>query len=137
VLRKTIDGLGENTPELRQKVYERARATIPAKIAAIQPPPPAMVIDRQTQALEDAIRVVETEFAPPPADDADDLDAVLASLDQPHGVTAAPPPYQAEPGPEAEPFVDEPDDAQDGTARHEPAAPPAVAQDAPPPSYGQ
>ena len=41
VLKKTIDGLGNNTPEMREKVYDKARATVAAKLAAINPPPPA------------------------------------------------------------------------------------------------
>ena len=28
VLRKTIDGLADNTPDLRAKVYDKARATV-------------------------------------------------------------------------------------------------------------
>ena len=47
VLRKAISNLGENTPEMREKVYDKARATIEAKLAAINPPPPASVADRQ------------------------------------------------------------------------------------------
>ena len=35
VLRKTIDGLGETTPETRARVYDKARATISAKLAAM------------------------------------------------------------------------------------------------------
>ena len=48
VLRKTIDGLGDKpTPEMRARVYDKARATIAAKLAAISPPPPAAVAERQ------------------------------------------------------------------------------------------
>ncbi len=64
VLRKTIGGLGENTPEIRDKVYQKARNTIEAKLAALNPPPPAAAADRQRQALEDAIRTIEAEYAP-------------------------------------------------------------------------
>ena len=35
VLRKTIDGLADPTPELRQRVYAKARATIEQKLAAL------------------------------------------------------------------------------------------------------
>ncbi len=56
VLKKTLDGLGETTPEMRAKVYDKARSTIAAKLAAMNPPPPAAVVaERQKRALEDAI----------------------------------------------------------------------------------
>jgi hypothetical protein len=66
VLKKTLDGLGEPSPEMRQRVYERARTTVLAKLDAITPPPPQAVADRQIKALEDAIAAIEREFAPPP-----------------------------------------------------------------------
>ena len=34
VLRKTLDGMGETTPATRGRVYEKARATVAAKLAA-------------------------------------------------------------------------------------------------------
>ena len=63
VLKKTIDGLGENTPAMREKVYQKARSTVAAKLAAITPPPPAAVAERQKRALEDAIAAVESSYA--------------------------------------------------------------------------
>jgi hypothetical protein len=84
VLRKTIGGLGDTSPEMREKVFDKARATIEAKLAAINPPPPAAVIDRQKQALEEAIAVVRAEFAGPAEPDADDaLESILADFDKP------------------------------------------------------
>lgn len=86
VLRKTIDGLGnEPTPEMRAKVYEKARATIAAKLAAINPPPAAAVAERQRRSLEDAIAQVESEYTParPMRDRSDplaELEQVFASL---------------------------------------------------------
>ena len=61
VLRKTLDGMGETTPATRERVYEKARATVAAKLAAINPPPPPSVADRQRRALEDAIASIEKE----------------------------------------------------------------------------
>jgi len=98
VLRKTIDGMGETTPETRERVYEKARSTIAAKLAAINPPPPAAVADRQRQALEDAIRQVEADYTDvevgEPADPLAALENVFASLQEKPVVTpkAAPPP---------------------------------------------
>ena len=62
VLKKTIDGLGTNTPEMREKVYERARATVSAKLAAISPPPPVALVERQRRVLEEAITEVEASY---------------------------------------------------------------------------
>lgn len=84
VLRKTLDGLSDPGVETRERVYERARATVLARLEAIQPPPPAAVADRQIQALEDAIAVIEQEYAAPPPqkslDPLDELEDVFASL---------------------------------------------------------
>ncbi|GHD19803.1 hypothetical protein ACFOEZ_12650 [Tianweitania populi] len=76
VLKKTIEGLSENTPEVRAKVYAKARATIDSKLAAINPPPPAAVAERQRQAIEDAIQAVEQYYAPP-EEDLDELDTLF------------------------------------------------------------
>lgn len=80
VLRKTIGTLGDNTPEMREKVYEKARSTIEAKLRAIDPPPPPAVIDRQRKALEDAIAVVRADYDAPDAGDGDELEDVFATL---------------------------------------------------------
>lgn len=75
VLRKTIDGLGETTPEVRARVYDKARATISAKLAQMNPPPPAAVVERQKASLEQAIAALEAEYASP---DLDDFEALVA-----------------------------------------------------------
>ena len=62
VLRKTIDGLADPTPALRQRVYAKARATIEQKLVTLNAP--EAVTTRQTKALEDAIAEVESDFAP-------------------------------------------------------------------------
>jgi len=83
VLRKTIATLAENTPEARDRIYQKARSTIEAKLKAVSPPPPQHVVDRQMKVLEDAIAEVEAEYAPPaPAEDRlDGLDEVLRDLE--------------------------------------------------------
>lgn len=91
VLRKTVGALGENTPEMREKVFDKARATIEAKLKAIDPPPPAAVADRQRKALEDAIAVVRADYAGPAAPERDEgLESVLATLDRQAERPAAP-----------------------------------------------
>jgi hypothetical protein len=84
VLKKTIDGLGETTPEVRARVYDKARSTIADKLAKITPPPPASVADRQKRALEDAISSVEREYAKPaPASDPlAELEHIFSSIDR-------------------------------------------------------
>ncbi|MGN6536820.1 MAG: hypothetical protein ACTHKQ_13980 [Mesorhizobium sp.] len=85
VLRKTLDGLGETTPEVRAKVYDKARSTIAAKLAAINPPPPAAVAERQKRTLEDAIATVESGYAkpvPPASDPLAELENIFSSIDR-------------------------------------------------------
>lgn len=79
VLKRTIDALPDNGPAMRGKVYEKARATVAAKLAAISPPPVASVADRQKQALEDAIHEVEAGYATPGSDPFAELENVLAA----------------------------------------------------------
>lgn len=66
VLKKTIDGLGNTTPEIRKKVYEKARAAISKKLMAIDPPPAKEVFDQQMQALDQAVEQVEAEYGAQP-----------------------------------------------------------------------
>lgn len=80
VLKKTIGGLSNNTPEARERVYQKARDTIAGKLAAMQPQPSKIVIDRQKKALEDAISAVEASFAAPVETD-DEFDAIFAGTD--------------------------------------------------------
>lgn len=82
VLRKTLDGLGETTPATRERVYEKARSTIAAKLAAINPPPPPSVAERQKRTLEDAIRQIERDYTAM-SDPLSELENVFASLKNP------------------------------------------------------
>ena len=86
VLKKTLDGLGETTPAVRERVYETARSTIAAKLAALNPPPPAGVAERQMRALEEAIAKTEAGYqrvAQPIDDPLAELENVFASLKNP------------------------------------------------------
>ncbi|MEO0543937.1 MAG: hypothetical protein AAFY99_08985 [Pseudomonadota bacterium] len=101
ILRKNIEKLGETTPELREKVYGKAREALERKIAAIEPAPAQAVIDRQFAKLDEAVSEIEAEYAPPTAleDQLDDLDTLLggegdletANLVVPEAVEEAPP----------------------------------------------
>ncbi|WP_018689232.1 hypothetical protein [Ahrensia kielensis] len=107
VIRKTLSNMSEATPELRAKVYDKARATVKKQIDAMENRPPQAAIDRQFAKLEDAINSVEVEYsaepvstpevaapvAPPPEPE------VPAAPEAPE-VPSAPEPAPAEPEPE-------------------------------------
>ncbi|WP_315924594.1 hypothetical protein [Mesorhizobium sp. SP-1A] len=118
VLKKTLDGLGETTPEIRARVYDKARSTIAAKLAAIDPPPPAAMAERQKRALEDAIASVERDYAKPaPAiDPLAELENIFSSIDRNRNQ-----PNHVRPGAKVEPAKPEP--ARNEPARTEPARP--------------
>lgn len=106
VLKKTLDGLSEATPALRQKVYDKARSTIDAKLAAINPPPPQAVVDRQRRALEDAIATLEKGYADQvrpkvSVDPLQELEDVFASIERQKSA----PPKPAAPAPRPEPVA--------------------------------
>lgn len=84
VLRKTLDGLGETTPEVRAKVYDKARSTIASKLAALDPPPAPAVADRQRRALEDAISTIERDYTrkAPELDPLAELENIFSSIDR-------------------------------------------------------
>ncbi|MBO0662948.1 hypothetical protein LQ948_08725 [Jiella sp. MQZ9-1] len=62
VLRKTIDGLPRATPQMREKVYEKARAAIQRQINAANPPLAEPVVSARLAALEDAITRTEEHY---------------------------------------------------------------------------
>jgi hypothetical protein len=135
VLKKTIEGLGENTPETRQKVYGKARSTIAAKLAAINPPPPPALAERQMKSLEEAIVAVEGEYRtaePPLLDPIEELESAIASLSvvQPQASAPARPAYEPAPAaaaPSYQPaFVG---DTRDTEHDHHPSGEPAYGDD--------
>ncbi len=62
VLRRTIDALPKNTPEIRARVYAKARSTVESKLAMINPPPSQALIAKQMSGLDAAIATVESDF---------------------------------------------------------------------------
>lgn len=60
LLKKTIEAQTNPTPQLRERVYARARETVERKLAATAVP--QKVVREQLQALEDAIKSVEAEY---------------------------------------------------------------------------
>ncbi|MDQ0564240.1 cytoskeletal protein RodZ [Rhizobium mesoamericanum] len=63
VIRRAVDGLSENTPDMRVKVYERARGAVQRQLENMKPRPPEAMLQRQLEKLEAAIREVEAEHA--------------------------------------------------------------------------
>ncbi|MCA1439726.1 hypothetical protein I6F07_05705 [Ensifer sp. IC4062] len=63
VIRRTVDGLSENTPEMRGKVYEKARSAVRRQLENMSPRPSDDMINRQLNKLEQAIGEVESEYA--------------------------------------------------------------------------
>ena len=81
VLRKTLDGMTDPSPEARAKVYDRARATIERQISALPKRPPDAVVERQYEKLEAAIALIEEEYDEPDYDDAPDDPPATAQED--------------------------------------------------------
>lgn len=118
VLRKAIGALKDNNPKTREKIYQKARATIEAKLAAASPSPELAA--HQRRLLEDAIAKVEAEYAPAPepAEPEDDLESLFAEI-RASGTTKKAPEIRpleetpAEPAPSPDPLAaDEHEKAQ-------------------------
>ncbi|NKN35664.1 hypothetical protein HFC70_04770 [Agrobacterium sp. a22-2] len=63
VIRRAVDGLSNNTPEMRAKVYEKARGAVMRQLQNMSPRPPEEMLRRQLDKLEAAIVEVEAEHA--------------------------------------------------------------------------
>ena len=71
VIRRTVDGLSDNVPEMRAKVYEKARGAVRRQLESMKPRPSDEMIERQMVKLEAAISEVEDDHAEalPPLDE--------------------------------------------------------------------
>ncbi|MGO4133640.1 hypothetical protein ACEQ6A_03640 [Rhizobium brockwellii] len=119
VIRRAVDGLAENTPEMRVKVYERARGAVQRQLENMKPRPPEAMLQRQLEKLEAAIREVEGEHSE--AMPLDEPVAVVTAAEsfeeqavhdesEPAPKTAVEEPvYEASAEPQAAEAVDEPD----------------------------
>ncbi|WP_428426123.1 hypothetical protein [Pararhizobium sp.] len=63
VIRRTVDGLSDNVPEMRAKVYEKARGAVRRQLESMKPRPSDEMIERQMVKLEAAISEVEDDHA--------------------------------------------------------------------------
>ena len=64
ILKRSIAGLADPSPEMREAVYQRARAALARQLTAVDPPLSTREIELQHQELEDAVTRLEAEFAP-------------------------------------------------------------------------
>jgi len=64
ILRRSISALPDPTPEMREAVYQRARAALARQLTAVDPPLSSREIEAQHQELEDAVARLEAEYAP-------------------------------------------------------------------------
>ncbi len=139
VIRRAVDGLSENTPEMRAKVYERAKSAVVRQLENMKPRPPEVMFQRQLDKLDTAIREVEAEHAEAvPADDlaGDDLADGDAPADDSTADAAGEEVQSATPAPVSEPasaVVPEPASAPESIAASE--AIPATEPVAPEPVF--
>lgn len=63
VIRRAVDGLSNNTPEMRAKVYDKARSAVLRQLENMNPRPPEQMLQRQLAKLDAAILEVEAEYA--------------------------------------------------------------------------
>ena len=64
ILRRSISALPDPSPEMREAVYQRARAALARQLTAVDPPLSTREIETQHQELEDAVARLEAEYAP-------------------------------------------------------------------------
>ena len=89
ILKKTLDRMGETTPDMRAQVYQRARETVQRQIDAMAKRPPQAAIDRQFAKLDDAIAGIEAELAPVAVTPAEDTARAVEEEPAPAAATQA------------------------------------------------
>lgn len=106
VIRRAVDGLSDNTPEMRVKVYEKARSAVLRQLEGMKPRPPEEMLRRQLEKLETAIQQVEDEHqAALPAMEEEVPEPEIAVVPEPEPMPEpAPAPVAVHP-PEPEPEV--------------------------------
>lgn len=111
LLSRAVGGLPNSSEDARQAIYGRARKALLGQLQAIQPPVPQADIDREAQALDQAIARIEAELAVAAALGGDEAAASPAPV--PPAVPAAPappvppppvPPLRVPPKPPAAPI---------------------------------
>ena len=62
ILKRSISALPDPTPEMREAVYQRARAALARQLTAVDPPLSTREIETQHQELEDAVARLEADY---------------------------------------------------------------------------
>jgi hypothetical protein len=62
ILKRSVSALPDPSPEMREAVYQRARAALARQLTAVDPPLSTREIETQHQELEDAVERLESEF---------------------------------------------------------------------------
>lgn len=109
VIRRAVEGLPEQSPELRARVYEKARSAVIRQMENMNPPPPEAMIKRQIDKIDAAIAEVESDFAvalPPDEEIVEDGFTEEAPVEDD---VAAEPPVE-EPYRDEEPYEEPPED---------------------------
>jgi len=96
VIRRAVDGLANNTPEMRAKVYDKARSAVQRQLENMKPRPPEDMLRRQMEKLEAAILDVESEHGEALPAEADNVDDVQPIAEEPAEDPAAAPEQVAE-----------------------------------------
>jgi hypothetical protein len=97
VIRKAVDGLANNTPENRVKVYDKARSAVVRQLENMKPRPPEELLKRQILKLDTAIAEVEGEYSealPAIDEDEHDLDAAVTPVATPPAPDVSSPYYE-------------------------------------------
>ncbi|MCB8822324.1 histidine kinase [Microvirga rosea] len=63
LIARAIEGLSDQTPEMRRAVYERARSALVAQLRSLDPPLSEPDIQKESRSLDDAIVRVEADFS--------------------------------------------------------------------------
>ncbi len=100
VIRRAVDGLSDNTPEMRVRVYERARSAVQRQLDNMKPRPADDVIARQLEKLDEAIATIEREFT---GASAAEPSAPTPEIREDVAPPPAPPAREPEPEPEPAP----------------------------------
>ena len=74
ILRRSISALPDAGPDMREAVYQRARAALARQLTAVDPPLSTREIQAQHQELEDAVARLEADYSTPPDIDDAGLD---------------------------------------------------------------
>lgn len=137
VLSRTLAGFGAPKPQMREKLYDRARSTIRRQLESRNPPLETETFQKEMDSLEEAIKAIEADFresdttvpdtpsaAPPPVDPA----PAVASGGEASGPPPLPPEQREDltappPSPENSPSDVPVFDRRDATADVSPAKP--------------